>query len=54
MEYSVFFKEGDEANDSLLTKDEAMNLAKDLEKEGYEVIVARLLSDEWETIYVTK
>lgn len=53
--YSVFYKNGDEANNSYLSKSEAMSLAESLESDGYEVIVARLLpNDEWETIYETR
>lgn len=53
--YSVFYKNGDEANDNYLSKSQAMSLAMSLENDGYEVIVARLLpNDEWETIYKTR
>lgn len=53
--YSVFYKDGDEANDYYLSKQDALNLAKELESENYEVIVAKKLgNDEWETIYETK
>lgn len=53
--YSVFYKNGDEANDNYLSKSQAMSLAMSLENDGYEVIVARLLpNDEWETIYETR
>jgi len=53
--YSVFYKYGDEANDNYLTKKEAMKLATELEKDKYEVIVAKLLpNDEWSVVYETK
>lgn len=53
--YSVFYKNGDEANDNYLSESQAMSLAMSLENDGYEVIVARLLpNDEWETIYKTR
>lgn len=53
--YSVFYKYGDEANSSYLSKSEAMSLAESLEMDGYEVIVARLLpTDKWEMIYKTR
>ncbi len=52
--YSVFYKDGDEANDSYLTKEQAMSLAMRIEDDGYEVIVARLLpNNEWDVIYET-
>ena len=51
--YSVFYRYGDEANDEMLTKDEAMKLAKDCEENGYDVIVAELVDDEFVTIYQT-
>lgn len=49
--YSVFFLDGDEANDNFLTHQEAMQLANDLENEGYEIIIARLVNNEWVTEY---
>ena len=51
--FSVFYKYGDEANDEMLTKDEAMKLAKECEENGYDVIVAELVGDEFQTIYET-
>ena len=52
--YSVFYKDGDEANDSYLTKEQAMSLAMRIEDDGYEVIVAKLLpNNEWDVIYET-
>lgn len=42
--YSVFYKYGDEANDYLLSKKEALELAANLEDEGYEVIVVNMNS----------
>lgn len=45
--YSVFYKDGDEANDSYLSRDDAMKLAHNLESDGYEVIVCRLDGDYW-------
>lgn len=53
--YSVFYKDGNEANDNYLSESQALSLAMSLENYGYEVIVARLLpNDEWETIYETR
>lgn len=52
--YSVFYKNGDEANDFFLTWDEALSLAEELEEDGYEVTVAKHLPDGgWETIHET-
>ena len=53
--YCVFYKYGDAANDNYLTKTESFTLAKQLEADGYEVIVAKLaLKDNtWVTIYET-
>lgn len=53
-DYSVFYKHGDEANDSYLTKEQAMSLAHELESKGYETIVARLLpNNEWKVVHQT-
>ena len=52
--YSVFYKDGDEANDYYLSKRDALELAMNLEDNGYEVIVAKNLGNDWETIYETK
>lgn len=52
--YSVFYKDGDEANDYYLSKRDALELAMNLEDDGYEVIVAKDLGNDWETIYETK
>ena len=51
--YSVFYKYGDEANDNMLTKEQAMKLAHNLEDDGYDVIVAELVNGEFVTIYET-
>jgi len=52
--YSVFYKDGDEANDYYLTKQQAMSLAMEIEADGYEVIVAKLLpNNEWDVVYKT-
>lgn len=47
--YSVFYKDGDEANDYYLSKRDALELAMNLEDNGYEVIVAKNLGNDWET-----
>ena len=52
--YSVFYKNGDEANDSYFSKEDAFELAKNLEKDGYKVIVAKNTGNGWETVYETK
>lgn len=52
--YSVFYKDGDEANDHYLTKREALSLAMSIEEQGYRVIVAKDLGHRWETIYKTE
>lgn len=52
--YSVFFKDGDEANDFYLSRDKAMKLARQLEAEGYEVIVTKKVNDDCKTVYETE
>lgn len=49
--YSVFYKDGDEANDNYLTKNEALCLAHDLDRDGHDVMVCKLIGEEWETVY---
>lgn len=52
--YSVFFKNGDETNYAYMDRNHAMKLAEDLEEDGYEVIVAKLLPNGgWQTVYET-
>lgn len=52
--YSVFFKDGDEANDFYLSREEAMKLARNLEAQGFEVLVAKWEDDMWKTVYETE
>lgn len=52
--YSVFYKDGDEANEGYLSKRDAFSLAMNIEDKGYGVIVAKNLGDHWETIYQTE
>ena len=51
--YTVFYRYGDEANDCLLTRDDALSLANTLELDGHEVIVAECTDDEYRPIYDT-
>lgn len=46
--FSVFFKNGDEANDNYLSQADALALAEMLKQEGYEVIVAKSVKGKWE------
>lgn len=52
--YAVFYKDGEEANDYYLSNHEAMLLAMELEDAGNDVIVAKLIDNEWQTVYETK
>ncbi len=50
--YSVFYKDGDEANDEYLDIYDAVSFSNHLEDEGYDVIIARLGDDgQWVTVY---
>ena len=51
--YTVFYKDGDEVNDYMLTYQDAMDCAKETELDGYEVIVCELVGDEYVTVYET-
>lgn len=51
--YSVFYDNGDEANDNYLTKDEAYELASKLEAEDYDVMVCKLIGEDWEEEYLS-
>lgn len=48
--YSVFFKDGDEATDRYLSRKDALSLAEKLKNEGYEVIVSKLVKDNWKPL----
>ncbi|NLX40919.1 MAG: hypothetical protein GXY75_03345 [Bacteroidales bacterium] len=51
--YTVFYRDGEEANDSYLSHQEAMNLAMELEENDNDVVIAKLVNNEWITVYET-
>lgn len=57
--YSVFYKDSEEINDHYLSISEAIALARSIEEDGYEVIIAKLVYnddlgvEDWKTIYMT-
>ena len=52
--FTVFYNDGEEANDYYLSNHEAMLLAMELEDTGNDVIVAKLIDNKWQTVYETK
>ena len=53
--YSVFFKDsGEEENSYMLSYDDAMKMAHEIEDEGYAVYVAKLENNQWQKVYETE